>query len=84
MGRSHAVSGCVLALVALPAGRYKIEAQAEESGGETINLMIPVIVEPDHATVVHLSEGWRPEGHVANADAVRLPDGGIAGWIAIQ
>jgi hypothetical protein len=70
------------ARVTLPPGRYKVEAQAQEQHGETVNLLIPVAVEPGKITVVHLCGNWKPRGHFANADVVRLPDGQIAGWLA--
>ena len=70
------------ALVALPPGRYQVEAQADEHCVAAVNLVIPVVVERGKTTVVHLSGNWKPEGHFANADVVRLPDGQIAGWLA--
>lgn len=70
------------ALVAIPPGLYTVEAQAEEEGGGTINLTIPVEVEPGKCTTVHLGGDWKPSGHYRNPEVVRLPDGQIAGWRA--
>jgi hypothetical protein len=69
-------------VVALPPGRYKVEALAEEHYREAVNLVIQVVVEPGKTTVVHLSGNWKPRRHFTNADVVRLPDGEIAGWLA--
>jgi len=71
-------------LVTLPPGRYKIEAEAEEAGGRTVKVELPVLVEHGKTTVVHLSGNWRPRAHFTDADVVRLPDGQIAGWLARQ
>jgi hypothetical protein len=72
------------ALVALPPGRYKIEAEGEEAGGRTVRVDLPVLIEPGETTVVHLSGNWKPRAQFTDADVVRLPDGQIAGWLARQ
>ena len=72
------------ALVALPPGRYKVEAEAEEAGGEAIRVDLPVLVERGKTTVVHLAGNWKPRAPFTDADVVRLPDGQIAGWLARQ
>lgn len=70
------------ALVTLPPGHYKVEADAESYRGETVRMVIPTVIEPGKTTVVHLSGNWKPPGDFANAEVVRLPDGQIAGWLA--
>jgi hypothetical protein len=70
------------ALVTLPPGHYKVEAEAEGHDGQTRKVVIPAVVEPGKTTVVHLSGNWQPRRHFADADVVRLPDGQIAGWLA--
>ncbi len=42
-------------LVKLPPGEYKVEAQAEESGGITIKVEVPVVIQAGHVTTVRLS-----------------------------
>ncbi len=71
------------ALVRLPSGRYSLVVQAEEETGESLDLNIPVEVQPGRTTVVHLEGDWRPAVHYTNAEVVRLPDGQIAGWRAL-
>ena len=70
------------ALVTLPPGRYKVEAEAESYRGQTVKTVIPTVIEPGKTAVVHLFGNWKPQGHFTNAEVVRLPDGQIAGWLA--
>ena len=70
--------------VALPPGRYQIEAQAEEAGRNTVTVVLPVLIEPGKTTVAHLSGHWKPKVQFSDSDVVRLPDGQIAGWLARQ
>ena len=72
------------ALVPLPPGRYKVQAEAENADGRLVTVTLPVLVEPGRTTVAHLSGHWQPEAHFTDADVVRLPDGEIAGWLARQ
>ena len=64
--------------VLLPAGQYRVVALANGYGTVTV----PVVVEVNQTTTVHL-EGGNPMGSKApsaNAKPVRLPDGEIVGW----
>lgn len=70
------------ALVTLPPGLYTVQAKAEEEGGGTINLSVPVQIEPGKCTRVYLSSEWRPAKHYTDSEVVRLPTGQIAGWRA--
>jgi len=79
----HNNSGTILqdpASVELPPGEYRVKARANGYG----IVVVPVVVERRQTTVVHLEGGgaW-PDGSVFNqANAVRLPDGQVAGWRA--
>jgi hypothetical protein len=70
------------ALVWLPPGHYTVEAEAEETDGQTVSVVLPVLIEPGKATVAHLTGNWRPRAHFTDQDVVRVPDGQIAGWLA--
>jgi hypothetical protein len=70
------------AVVALPPGRYEVEARAQEPDGQAVSVALPVVIEPGKTTVAHLTGNWKPRTHFDNADVVRLPDGQIAGWLA--
>jgi hypothetical protein len=64
--------------VELPAGKYQVVARVNGYG----YLTIPVLIESQRSTVLHLEGGgfW-PEGSGFNqTNAVRLPDGQIIGW----
>ncbi len=64
--------------IGLTPGQYQVVARANGFG----YLTIPVVIEPQQNTIVHLEGGdaW-PEQWLFNAtNAVRLPDGEIIGW----
>ena len=69
-------------VVALPPGRYQVEAEAQEPNGQMVSVILPVVVEPGKTTVAHLADQWKPGTQFREADVVRLPDGQIAGWMA--
>jgi len=68
------------ARVKLPAGRYRVVANANGYGTVTV----PVVVGSNRLTVVHLEGGasWPDMAADNQASAVRLPDGEIVGWRA--
>jgi hypothetical protein len=65
-------------LVSLPAGSYTVRAQA--SGGVSVN--IPVIIERDRTTKVHLDEKWRLSPTTPKTEVVCAPAGYPVGWRA--
>ncbi len=69
------------ARVALPAGRYELEAETETSGGLAM-VSLPVVVEPSKTTGVHLDGRWTPPANSPSNELVALPNGQIAGWRA--
>ena len=68
------------ARVKLPAGTYRVVAHANGYGMVTV----PVVIEKNQVTTVHLEGGGSWENDVADnqANVVRLPDGRIVGWRA--
>ncbi len=48
------------AVVALAPGHYQIRARAEESGGNRVDLTLPVVIRPGQCTSVHLESDWTP------------------------
>ncbi len=70
-------------LVSLPPGLYEIQAQAENSAG-TVEVRVPVVIQAGRTTVAHLMGGWKPHHHYTDNEVVRLPDGEIAGWLAVR
>ncbi|MGA2245643.1 MAG: hypothetical protein ABSH48_11640 [Verrucomicrobiota bacterium] len=77
----HNTSGSILqrpAQVPLPAGNYRVVAQANSYGEVTV----PVVIAGGRDTLVHLEGGYAwPNPHAFNeANSVRLPDGEVVGW----
>ena len=66
--------------VKLPPGTYRVVAHANGYGVVTV----PVVIEKNQVTTVHLEGGGSWENVVAQnqANVVRLPDGRIVGWRA--
>jgi hypothetical protein len=66
--------------VELPPGKYQVIARANGYGTVTV----PVIIETQQSTVLHLEGGgfWPDESAFNQTNAVRLPDGLIIGWKA--
>ena len=77
----HNNSGTILqrpAQVGLPAGNYRVVAQANGYGSVTI----PVTIVAGETTFVHLQGGvaWPDHPAFDQSNAVRLPDGEVVGW----
>ena len=71
--------------VRLAPGHYTIEAEAERSGGLTMTLVVPLVVEPGQITAVHLEPASRTAGETTDlSHVVRLADGRIIGCRAEQ
>jgi hypothetical protein len=66
--------------IALPAGNYRVVAQAD--GG--IRVTVPVVIASHQTTVLHLDGHDFPPGETGfnQTNSVRLPDGRIVGWRA--
>jgi hypothetical protein len=64
--------------VSLPPGKYQVVARANAYG----YLTIPVRIEPQQTTVLHLEGGgfWSDESLFNATNSVRLPDSEIIGW----
>lgn len=64
--------------VELTPGKYQVVARANGYG----YLTIPVVIEAQRSTVIHLEGGgfWPDESAFNETNAVRLPDGQIIGW----
>lgn len=79
--RIHNNSGSILQRprrVELPAGNYRVTAQANGYGLVTV----PVVVQAGRDTILHLEGGviWPAQSGFNQTNAVRLPDGEIVGW----
>lgn len=63
-------------IVPVPAGRYKIVAESSSYGRVTV----PVVIQEDRTTVVHLDRDWKPSKNASPNELIRLPDGEPVGW----
>ena len=78
-------SGKMPAQVRLAPGHYTIEAEAERSGGSTITVVIPLVVEAGQITTVHLEPTPETSGETTDPNrVVMLADGRIIGCRAEQ
>ena len=67
-------------IVSLPAGSYEIRADAEFYGP----VRVPVVIRANRLTKVVLQPGYMPGLNVADSDLVRMPDGYVVGWRALE
>jgi hypothetical protein len=63
-------------LVALPAGRYIVKAEAKDDFWAEV----PVTIEPGRTTRVHLDGKWQPPANTRTNGLVSMPNGVPAGW----
>jgi hypothetical protein len=63
-------------LIALPAGKYLLKAQAEDY----LWVEVPVVIESGRATQVHLDDSWSPPVNTPKAEIVNVPAGYPVGW----
>jgi hypothetical protein len=71
-------------VVSLPAGTYRVEAEAVDCSSERVEVMFPVVVEPGQATVANLEGGWIASGAHGQTELARLPCGRAIGWRASE
>jgi hypothetical protein len=72
------------ALVRLPPGQYKVQAQADDYDTVTFEAVVPVVIKPGQTTEAHLEPQWTPATPYNTSDVVCLPNGTIAGWRAVD
>jgi len=69
-------------LVTLPAGSYKVEAEALNCDSHRVNVLMFVVIRPGQATIAHLEGDWNPSGQYKETELATLPCGRIIGWRA--
>ena len=69
-------------VVALPAGSYKVEAQALDCDSSRVKVLMTVVVKPGQTTMAHLEGGWNPGGQDMQTELAKLPCGRVIGWRA--
>jgi hypothetical protein len=71
-------------VVKLPAGSYKVAAEAINCNGNREKVLMNVVVSPGQTTVAHLTGGWNPMGQYGETQLARLPCGRAIGWRASE
>jgi hypothetical protein len=79
---SHDVDDPAPTRVMLPAGTYKVEAEALDCQSERIQALMTVVIEPGQTTAAYLDGDWKPQGGPEGTELARLPCGRPVGWLA--
>src|ERR1039458_114238 len=69
-------------VVTLPAGSYKVEAQALDCDSSRVKVLLTVVVKPGQTTTAHLEGDWNPGVQDKETELATLPCGRIIGWRA--
>lgn len=81
VSNAHDLKDETPSLVTLPAGAYRVEAEAVNCDGNPVSVILPVVIKSGQTTTVHLEGDWNPMGY-KDAEVARLPCGRIIGWRA--
>jgi hypothetical protein len=69
-------------VVALPAGSYKVEAEAVNCDTDRVKVLLTVVIQPGQTTLANLEGGWSPMGQFQETQVAKLPCGRVIGWRA--
>ena len=69
-------------VVALPAGSYKVEAEAVNCDSDPVKVLMTVVIKPGQTTMAYLEGGWNPGGELKQTELATLPCGRVIGWRA--
>jgi hypothetical protein len=69
-------------VVALPAGSYKVEAEAVNCDSDRVKALLTVVIQPGQTTLADLEGGWSPMGQYKETEVAKLPCGRAIGWRA--
>jgi hypothetical protein len=65
-------------VVALPPGRYIVEAE----GRDALRVKVPVEIERGRTSRIHLDDNWQPPATAPRDELVSMPSGSLVGWRA--
>ncbi len=71
-------------VVTLPAGSYKVEAEAVNCDANRVKVLMALVIKPGQTTMAHLEGGWNPVGQYKEAEVAKLPCGRVIGWRASE
>jgi hypothetical protein len=69
-------------LVMLPAGSYRVEAEAINCNSDRVKVLMTVVIKPGQTTLAYLQGDWNPQGQYNETELARLPCGRAIGWRA--
>jgi len=69
-------------VVTVPAGTYKVEAEAVNCDSVPVTVLMTVVIKPGQTTMAHLEGGWNPLSQEDGVELARLPCGRAIGWRA--
>ena len=69
-------------VVALPAGSYKVAAEAVNCDTDRVKVLMTVVIQPGQTTLANLEGGWSPMGQFQETQVAKLPCGRGIGWRA--
>jgi hypothetical protein len=71
-------------VVTLPAGSYKVEAEAVNCDANQVKVLMAVVITPGQTTVARLEGDWNPVGQYKETELAKLPCGRVIGWRASE
>jgi major membrane immunogen (membrane-anchored lipoprotein) len=71
-------------MVTLPAGSYKVEAEAVDCDSDRVKVLMTVVIKPGQTTLANLEGGWGPTGQYKETEVAKLPCGRVIGWRATE
>ena len=69
-------------VVTLPAGSYKVEAEAVNCDSSNVKVLMTVVIKSGQTTMAYLEGGWNPGGEHKETELATLPCGRAIGWRA--
>jgi len=69
-------------VVALPAGSYRVEAEAVNCDSGRVKVLMTVVIQPGQTTLANLEGDWTPTGQYQETQVTKLPCGRVIGWRA--
>src|ERR1035437_8890358 len=82
VSNARSPSDDVPTVVTLPAGAYKVEAEAVNCDSVPVTVLMTVVIKPGQTTMAHLDGGWTPLSQEDGVELARLPCGRAIGWRA--
>ena len=79
---AHGPNDDTPAVVTLPAGSYKVEAEGVNCDANRVKVLMAVVIKAGQTTLAHLDGDWNPMGQYKETEFAKLPCGRVIGWRA--